>query len=63
MAHHPDNDGWFTPHAKTCQACAARERATQGTKNAPYVPEPGERIHVTYDRPASKPLPPMPPTT
>ena len=59
LAHHPDNDGWYTAHKTQCHKCAAQERATQGTSKEPYVPQPGERVYATYDRPATKPLPPL----
>lgn len=60
LAHHPDNDGWYEAHKRTCQSCAARERATQGNGKAAYEAAPGEKVYTTYDRPADKPLPPMP---
>lgn len=58
LAHHPDNDGWYEAHKKQCHACAARERATQGSGGDAYVPTPGERVSTRYTRPADKPLPP-----
>jgi len=60
LAHHPDNDGWYEAHKTQCHSCAARERATQGTSKEQYIPQPGERVYTTYDRPAHKPLPPHP---
>jgi hypothetical protein len=58
LAHHPDNDGWYEAHKTQCHSCAAREIATQGTSKEQYVPQPGERVYTTYERPAHKPLPP-----
>lgn len=55
ICQHPDNDGWFTAHSKTCHNKAAVERLT-GAKN--YKPEPGQLVYTTYDRPADKPLAP-----
>jgi hypothetical protein len=54
LAHHEDNDGWYTAHATQCHSCAARERASKPTKGA--EPTPGQQWYTTYDRPADKPL-------
>jgi hypothetical protein len=56
LAHHQDNDGWYEANKVQCHSCAARERATQGTSQEAYVPQPGERVSTTYTRPATKPL-------
>ena len=53
LAHHPDNDGWYTAHKVQCKSCASRELATSGSG---YKPAPGEKMRITYDRPADKPL-------
>ncbi|WP_190263677.1 hypothetical protein [Glutamicibacter nicotianae] len=60
LAHHPDNDGWYTAHKKVCQSCAARERSTQGIGKEPYKPDPGERVYTSYDRPTDKPIRDLP---
>lgn len=56
LCQHPDNDGWFTAHRTTCHSRAAVEQITHAKD---YKPEPGELIYTTYDRPESKPLPPL----
>jgi hypothetical protein len=56
LAHHPQNDGWYEAHKTQCHSCAAREQATKSGAT-PYVPQPGEKVYTTYERPADKPLP------
>lgn len=56
IAHHKDNDGWYTAHKRVCNSCAARERSTKGVGKEAYTPAPGERVSTTYDRPADKPM-------
>lgn len=57
LAHHEDNDGWYTAHKSQCHSCAARERATAGTSKEQYVPEPGEKVFTEFTRDlVNKPL-------
>lgn len=57
LAHHEDNDGWYSAEKSQCHSCAARERATAGTKNEAYVPEPGEKVYTKFTRDlVTKPL-------
>ena len=60
LAHHVDNDGWYETKKSQCHSCAAMERATTGTDNDPYVPEPGEKMYTQFTRDLiKKPLPPQ----
>ena len=53
IAHHEDNDGWYSAKSTVCHACAAMDRKRDSGDEM----QPGEKAYPSYDRPADKPLP------
>lgn len=53
VAHHPDNDGWYTARTTVCHSCAAVDRQRDQKEEQ----KPGEKVYAQYDRPEDKPLP------
>lgn len=51
IAHHPDNNGWYSAHETTCHACRAVEKAQKDNER-----EPGTSLFPVYDRPSDLPI-------